>query len=76
MLPARQLRAIWPTLSHLLHIGKPSVVLRLRVEGTPEFDERLVGVVKNWVCRRTSSRTNFCIWPESCLRRDGEGCCR
>ena len=34
-----QLRAMWPTLLHLLQIGNPSVVRRLRADGTPEFDD-------------------------------------
>jgi hypothetical protein len=62
--PALQLQAIWSTLLHLLHMGKPSVVWRLQLEGTPELHGRFVWV-RYCVCRRTSSRTNFAnnvIW--------------
>ena len=61
-----QLRAMWPT---LLQIGNPSVVRRLRADGTPEFDGRLGGVMK-LVCRRTSSRTSLARRSESCWRPD------
>ena len=49
---------MWPSLLHLLQIGNPSVVRRLRADGTPEFDDRVSGVI-NLVCRRTSSRTSL-----------------
>ena len=49
---------MWPTLLHLLQIGNSLVVRRLRVDGTPEFDGRVSGVM-NLVRRRTSSRTSL-----------------
>jgi hypothetical protein len=62
-----QLRAMWPTLLHLLHMGIPSVVQRLRDEGIPVFDGLFVGAT-NRVCRRTSSQTNLTINSvESCI---------
>ena len=64
-----QLRAMWPTLLHLLQIGNPSVVRRLRADGTPEFGGRLGGVMK-LVGRRTSSRTSLARRSESCWRPD------
>ena len=60
MPPARQLRAIWPNLLPWLYIGKPSVVLWLRVEGTSEFNGQCLAV-RYCVCRRTSSQTNFTL---------------
>ena len=36
---------MWPTLLHLLQIGNPSVVRRLRADGTPEFNGRVSGVI-------------------------------
>ena len=41
-----QLRAIWPTLLHLLHMGIPSIVRRLRDEGIPVFDGLFVRCYK------------------------------
>jgi hypothetical protein len=40
-----QLRAMWPTLLHLLHMGIPSVVRRLRDKGIPVFDGLFVGAI-------------------------------
>jgi hypothetical protein len=65
---------ITSNLLHLLHMGKPSVVRRLRLEGTPELDGRFVWV-RYCVCRRTSSRTNFAMLFESCIEPGGEGWC-